>query len=430
MQRRTAMLSVAGLAVTASVVLAGCGQQAETPNTEPTLSDEPVTLTLNTYGNFGYSEEFLDQFEKEYPNITVEHNIAASGTDVVTRIVSALAAGDGLGDVEAMEISWISQVRPYADQFYPVPEDEPGGAWVPAQIAPATSLDGVQFARGVGIGPSAICYREDMFEAAGFPTDPDEVAEMLEGDWQHYLDVGREYVANGGPGAWVDSAFAVYNSWVNQVEYPYEDEENRNVVLDSGVEDIFLSSLEDVDSLSANLTMWSTDWYAGMQNNAFATMPCPSWMALGVIMPSAPDASDWRIANVYPDGGGNWGGSFLAVPTQSEHPAEAQLLAQWLTAPEQQITAFDANGTFPSRLEAYDDPSLLDITNDYFGGAPIGEIFVERSEAIESFSYLGPQSQAMVTGIQSAMSRVESGEQTPEQAWEQFVTEVEALGDE
>ncbi len=65
-------------------------------------------------------------------------------------------------------------------------------------------------------------------------------------------------------------------------------------------------------------------------------MLAPSWM-LGVIEGNAAGVEGWDIANVFPGGGGNWGGSFLTVPAQSEHPEEAKALADWLTAPEQQI---------------------------------------------------------------------------------------------
>ena len=80
-------------------------------------------------------------------------------------------------------------------------------------------------------------------------------------------------------------------------------------------------------------------------------MACPGWM-LGVIEGNAEGVEGWDIANVFPGGGGNWGGSFLTVPAQGEHPDEAKEVAAWLTAPEQQAKAFAAMGTFPSQVEA------------------------------------------------------------------------------
>ena len=48
-------------------------------------------------------------------------------------------------------------------------------------------------------------------------------------------------------------------------------------------------------------------------------MLCPGWM-LGIIEGNAEGVEGWDIANVFPGGGGNWGGSFLTVPAQGEHP--------------------------------------------------------------------------------------------------------------
>ena len=93
---------------------------------------------------------------------------------------------------------------------------------------------------------------------------------------------------------------------------------------------------------------------------------------LGVIEGNAAGVTGWDIANVFPGGGGNWGGSYLTVPTQSEHQAEAKKLAGWLTAPEQQIKAFTAKGTFPSQKEALESSELLGETNAFFNDAPTG----------------------------------------------------------
>ncbi|MEI2825945.1 MAG: extracellular solute-binding protein [Dermatophilaceae bacterium] len=75
-----------------------------------------------------------------------------------------------------------------------------------------------------------------------------------------------------------------------------------------------------------------------------------------------PSVKGWDIADTFPGGGGNWGGSFLTVPTQSKNPQEAKALAAWLTAPEQQIKAFKAKGTFPSQTAgAREDPELTSV---------------------------------------------------------------------
>ena len=71
----------------------------------------------------------------------------------------------------------------------------------------------------------------------------------------------------------------------------------------------------------------------------------------------------WQVADVFPGGGGNWGGSYLTVPANGPNVDAAIELATWLTAPEQQIKAFANAGTFPSQLDAYENPELTDFVN-------------------------------------------------------------------
>ena len=85
-----------------------------------------------------------------------------------------------------------------------------------------------------------------------------------------------------------------------------------------------------------------------------------------------------------PGGGGNWGGSWLAVPTQSKHPKEAYELAKFLTSPEGQVAAFKEAGPLPSSPKALDDPAFLALTNDYFSNAPVGKIFGAGAKIAEA----------------------------------------------
>ena len=104
-------------------------------------------------------------------------------------------------------------------------------------------------------------------------------------------------------------------------------------------------------TLSPRVVQWKEDWMANFTNDGFATMPCPGWMFSNV-KSSAPEVEGWDIANAFPGGGGNWGGSFLAVPAMSEHPEEAKEFAGWLTDQDQELAAFEAAGNYPANLGA------------------------------------------------------------------------------
>ena len=86
----------------------------------------------------------------------------------------------------------------YSDKFVDLTDPELEGRWLDWKAAAATTADGTLIGYGTDIGPEAICYRSDLFAAAGLPTDRAEVAELLGGatHWDDYFEVGRQFVAD------------------------------------------------------------------------------------------------------------------------------------------------------------------------------------------------------------------------------------------
>lgn len=419
--RRTAVLTAA--ASISALVLAGCASgSGSTPSADP---NEKVTLTVATFNDFGYSEELLQEYMDEHPNVTIVHNKAATSNDARANYFQKLGK-TGLADIEAIEVDWLPEVMQYSDLLAPVPTDLEE-RWLDWKVEAATDAEGNLIGYGTDIGPEGICYRSDLFAAAGLPTDRDEVAALFEGDWAKYFEVGDQYAAATGS-AFFDSAGGTYQGMINQVEAAYEDPKTGEIIATENpeVKDIYDQVLAASATQSAHLGQWSDDWFAGLSNGAFATMLCPGWM-LGVISGNAEGVTTWDIANVFPNGGGNWGGSYLTVPANGEHVAAAQELADWLTAPEQQIKAFDVAGTFPSQNDALTDPTLLEATNEFFNNAPVGQILSDRANAVTVAPFKGEFYFQINDAMQKALTRVEDGTQDATTSWDQWVSEVEAI---
>ena len=424
-RRKTA--AAIGAATAFALVATGC-QSTDSAGEGDWTKDE-ITLTVATFNNFGYSDELLAGFTEKYPNITIEHNIAATSNEARTNYFTKLGAGSGLADVEAVEVDWFPELMQYSDKLTDLTSDSVEGRWLDWKTQAATDADGRLIAYGTDIGPEAVCYRSDLFAAAGLPTDREEVATLLEGDWDHYFSVGEDFVANSDA-AWFDSAGATYQGMVNQITNAYEEEDGTIIATENDeVKGIYDDVLEASTDLSAHLGQWSDDWNAGIASGAFATMLCPGWM-LGVISGNAPDVTTWDVANVFPNGGGNWGGSYLTVPAQGAHPEAAKALADWLTAPEQQITAFVEAGTFPSQVAAYESADLTDFSNEYFNNAPVGAIFTDRAKAVNPVPpFKGPNYFKVQDALSNALTRVDvDGTDDPATSWDKFVADVEALG--
>ncbi len=411
-----------------ALALSACGTGSNEGNVNAETGTEPVTLTVATFNEFGY-EELFAEYEELNDNVTIEHKKAATSNEARDNLTTRLAAGSGLSDIEAIEVDWFAELMQFPDQFSDLSDPAVEGRWLDWKTQAATTPDGKLIGYGTDIGPEAVCYRSDLFEAAGLPTDREEVAEMLGDTWDSYFEAGREFVAKS-ESAWFDSAGATYQGMINQVANAYEKEDGTVIATENQeVKDIYNTVLEVSveDELSAHLQQWSEDWTSGFQSDAFATMLCPGWM-LGVIEGNAAGVEGWDIANVFPGGGGNWGGSYLTVPTQGENQAEAKKLADWLTAPEQQIKAFEAKGTFPSQLEALESEDLLGATNAFFNDAPTGEILAERAQAVNVTPFKGPKYFPINDAMQQALTRVDVDQSDdPASSWEKFVTAVGAL---
>lgn len=420
------MAGVAAAALAFGLTACGGDTTEKSTSADAGASGGQVTLTIATFNEFGYDDLFAE-YMTQNPNVKIEHKKAATTDEARQNLVTGLAAGDGLSDIEAAEVGWFAELQQYEDKFVDLKSPDVEGRWLDWKTEAATTKSGKLLGYGTDIGPEAICYRADLFKKAGLPTDRDEVAELLKGDWSTYFKVGKQFTdATKIP--WFDGASGTYSGMVQQLANPYEESDGtpKKLADNTDVKKIYDELVANA-SLSAGLAQWSEDWVAAFQKDGFATMLCPPWMT-GVIEGNAAGVTGWDIAPVFPGGGGNWGGSYLVVPAQSQHPEEARALADWLTSPEQQIKAFEAKGTFPSQVKALDSEQLLSSQAAFFNDAPSGQIFADAAKAITVQPFYGPNYFKINTIVADAITRFDVEDGDPAASWEQAVAEFDGLG--
>lgn len=422
-----AAAGVTGIALAATACSSGGGAASSTTSA---ASNEKVTLTISTFNEWGYAN-LLDEYQKLHPNVTIKHNKFATSNEARDQFSSALSAGTGLADVVGVEVDWMPEIKQNADAFTDLTSDSTKGRWNNWTVDQATK-DGKLLGYPTDIGPEAIAYRSDLFAKAGLPTDRDAVAKLFAengGGWDQFFKVGNDFVAKSSGVPFYDASDAVAQGMINQLESPLEDKTSGKIIAvdNPDVKKIYDTMLSHTN-LSAHLSQWSDDWTASFQKNGFAVMLAPSWM-LGVISGDAKGVTGWDVANVFPGGGGNWGGSFLTVPTQSKHPKEAQALADWLTSPDQQLKAFATTGNFPSQVAAQTSDTLKNTKNEFFNNAPVGQIFKERATAIKVIPFKGKNYFAVRDALSQAINRVDV-DKTDDAAssWAKFETAVKAIG--
>lgn len=422
----------AGRAIAAASAVAMVGLATVACGGDSADSDGKIQLTISTFSEFGY-EELYAEYERLHPEIDIVPHKTGQGGPYHQALFTKLGAGSGLDDVVAIEEGHLPEILDKSSRFHDLREIGPADVsperWLDWKYEMALDADGRLIGYGTDMGPLAMCYRKDLFEQAGLPSEPDEVGEIF-ASWDSYFEAGDEFISKIDGVAWFDSAAQIFNAMQNQLDVGYFDRQNRlTVESNPKVKENWDKVTAAVQrGQSAGLVAYSNEWNSGFRQSAFATKTCPSWM-LGIIEEQAGEenAGKWAVTDAFPGGPRNWGGSFLAVPKQSEHPEEAAALAAWLTAPEQQIRAFQAAGTFPSQVEALEAPELLSITSDYFGGAKIGELFAEQAKKIEKAQYKGPgDGKIQENALAPALQSVEQGA-SPDEGWRQFVTSAKQI---
>ncbi|WP_410614972.1 extracellular solute-binding protein [Amycolatopsis sp. lyj-109] len=403
-------------------LIGGCG-----PGTP-----ERITLTMATFGQFGY-EDLIPGYEFTHPGLTIRQVRTEQGGPYHEDLLGKLQKNQDLADVQAVEEGHLADVLAHADRFADLaeigPPDVKPGRWLEWKYEAGRSKDGKLVGYGTDIGPLAMCYRKDLLDTAGLPTDPGSVKTMF-ATWDSYFKAGEKYVKRSHGKPWFDSSAQVFNAKVNQLPVGYLDRENHSTLeTNTALRDAWNQVTTAVkQGQSAGLTAFADDGNNGLRTGAFATKVCPSWM-LGAIEQQAGvgNAGKWALTDAFPDGGGNWGGSYLTVPASSPHQREAAALAAWLTAPEQQLHAFRVSGNFPSQVDAFTSPDLLSEMNGYFGGTLSGQVFVAQARKVGKPQYKGPgDGKIQETVIAPSLKAVEQGAD-PAVVWQQVLTGVHRL---
>jgi cellobiose transport system substrate-binding protein len=327
---RSIRRSVAGAAVGVLVLglTAACGDSNDpTESAEQEGLAEGETLTITTFGEFGY-DALIEEWNAANPDVQVEQTKVSLWDDWKNELNTKLQAGEGLTDIVAVEGDFMPAIVAAPDRWVDLSSDEVEGRWLDFKEEGATTADGALLGYATDAGPEAICYRADLFEKAGLPTDREEVAAEMT-TWDDYFALGEEFVKNSDA-AWYDASGSIAQAMLNQVEFPFEEADNTVNIDNEGLQQVWETVTSYSDTLSPQVPQWSDDWTANFKNDGLATVPCPGWMRSNIrdnTGDPAPKGVVWDIADVFPGGGGNWGGSYLAVPKTSTHQAEAQEFA-------------------------------------------------------------------------------------------------------
>jgi len=394
----------------------------DTSGEAPAAEDLPTgqTLSVWTFGATGL-EDSMEAWAAETGN-TVEFKVGEFDPHH-EQLLTALVSG-AVPDVALIETAYSSTFKESADQFVDLRTygaEGIEGDYLDWRWAQGVGEDGYVFGLPTDVGGMALAYRTDLFEAGGLPSEPAEVDELWS-SWEEFVEVGEQYTAETGE-PFLDDAGVLFQTVYNQGDAKFYSADGE-LIYDTNPQvkdawDIGTSAA----GISANLAAFSPEWNTGMAKGDYAVQLAPAWM-LNYIQGQAPDTSgSWQVTNL-PEGGGNWGGSQMAIPANATNPALAYDMISTILSPENQLEVFQEFGNFPSTPELYEDEALTGFTSEFFSGAPVGTIYSESAKALEPV-YEGPKERPILREFGLGIDRVESGDETPDEAWDTVLGAVE-----
>jgi cellobiose transport system substrate-binding protein len=411
-------------------LLAGCADDGKDDNSNSSSGGGggKTKITLGLFGTAGFEESGLyKEYEKLHPNIDIQQTVVERNENYYPALLNHLTTNSGLQDIQMVEVGNIAEiVGTQSDKLLDLSKYGKESDFLDWKWKQATTEGGQTVGLGTDVGPMAICYRKDLFQKAGLPTDREEVGKLWAGSWDKFVDVGKQYKAKAGTSTtFLDSPGGLLQAILSGEKDRFYDASGKVIYkTNPAVKSAFdLTSEAAKAGLIGNQTQFQPAWDTTIANSKFAAMSCPPWMLGYIKGKSKPDAAGkWDIAQAPKSG--NWGGSFLTVPKSGKNTEEAAKLAAWLTAPAQQAKLFGVQGSFPSTPAAYDSTEVKTAKNDMTGDAPIGTIFAEAAKNIP-VQTIGPKDQIIQQGLTDNGVVLVTQGKSPTDAWNNAVKTID-----
>ncbi|KKK86459.1 hypothetical protein LCGC14_2763020, partial [marine sediment metagenome] len=157
------------------------------------------------------------------------------------------------------------------------------------------------------------------------------------------------------------------------------------------------------------------------------------WYSTGILKSKVPgQAGKWAVAAMpaFKPGGAittTHGGGGHCITKQSEDPdAVFEVLKYVLLDREGQIFKYEAAEYFPNRLDAMNDPRIVDVPEPFYGGQKFGALLAEvapHTLEVSSHPFL-PEAMNLLRGTVPAVA---AGDKTPKVALQDAAQELDDL---
>lgn len=379
----------------------------------------------------------IPDFERAHPGVTVDLKLVASSAD---KLLAAFLSEFGAPDLVEVEITSVGR-------FFKGPAEEIGfvdltdrliaEGWldrlVRARLTP-WSLNGRVYGLPHDLHPVVLLYREDRYRAAG--VDPERIE-----TWDDFVAAGRKVTKDlNGDGkldqyALMLSAHDSGHFWLMLLQRGggMFDEAGR-VIIDSP---LAISTLEfycallNTERVAVPAFTESPANYAAMKEGVVLGVLAPDWY-VGFIRKFVPElAGRWRAMPLpaWESGGrrtSSWGGTMIALTTQSRHPDFAwEFMKFAYLDPAALANRYRTTMIIPPLKAAWAD-SVFDASDPYLGGQRLGRLLTDLAPQVPPI-YLNPYWAEASDLFRNAVFAAAHGEKSPAQALRELAGQVRGM---
>ncbi|MEU0095891.1 ABC transporter substrate-binding protein [Kribbella sp. NPDC006257] len=371
------------------------------------------------------NDSLIATAEKGIPGATKKLAMTRIGGDYKTKVLTSLAGKSLVPDIIGINDD-VATYFPNADQFHDLRELGAGkveSEYLPWKWKLGITPENKMMAFPMDTGPTALFYRRDVFEKAGLPTEPADVAAAAP-DWNRYIELGKK-LKQAVPGSVItDNITSVFDYALSQLPKRWMTKDGQYIGADEHIKNAWDLAIRVVkEGLSANAQGGSTDANAVITNGRLvAFMGAVWWAQLGPKNAAPKTKGNWRVTAA-PGGPGNRGGSFLAITKYCKDPEAAMAFITWLESSKNQAQSFLDPVLFPSTPASYTDPRLT-APDPFFGGQRIVDVFAESAKKYPG-AYFSPYDTIIRTPIAAELVNVEIGSKSSDQAWKDAQHQVD-----
>jgi cellobiose transport system substrate-binding protein len=416
-RRRLVQVGLLGVAGS-SGLLAACGGS-------DSGDGDASSLSLWIWGG-GLSTAVLDEAVKKFASPALKTQ--EIGGDFKAKLITTMTGGRGVPDITGVKGEDIASFYPQASQFTDLNSlraDSIKSQYLDWKWAQATAPDGTQIGIPIDIGPTALFYRQDIFEKAGLPNEPDEVAAAVS-TYDDYFALGVELKAKLPDHFLVRDMASIYGVVVGAGTQFYVDEDDAFIGDQSHIRDAWDTAVKALTlGIDARFSD-SNDVNAAWTNGTLPAHVGAAWEGLDIANGAPDSAGKWRVA-ANPGGPANIGGSFLTIPKSAAAPEEAFEVIKWILSAENEARGFADASLFPATPKSYSMPELTK-PDPFFGDQKTIEVFGPQAEKIP-VAYTSPYDAAVSAAYYEELSNVETKGKDSEDAWNDAVSKAKSVAE-